>query len=184
MVPHVVDQFGEDLVLKDFDIKKEAGGITFRAVQKEFKVQVSENYLEIRLFWAGKGTCCVPDSGAFGPSISAISATLDFIPTRLLSNKQNRTDLIVGIVVGAGLLLIFLFVLGVFCYTRRRKHLQTNDDDELLGLGARPFTFKYVELKRATNDFSPANKLGEGGFGAVYKELFILSIACESMSVP
>ena len=40
---------------------------------------------------------------------------------------------------------------------------------ELLGLDARPFTFKYVELKRATNDFSPANKLGEGGFGAVYK---------------
>ncbi|XP_050279374.1 probable LRR receptor-like serine/threonine-protein kinase At1g56140 isoform X3 [Quercus robur] len=157
----------EDLVLKDFDIKKEAGGITFRAVQKEFKVQVSENYLEIHLFWAGKGTCCVPDSGDSGPSISAITATLDFI-----HNKQNRTDLIVGIVVGAGLLLIFLFVLGVFCYTRRRKHLQTNDDDELLGLDARPFTFKYVELKRATNDFSPANKLGEGGFGAVYKGKF------------
>ena len=38
-----------------------------------------------------------------------------------------------------------------------------------MGLDARPFTFKYVELKRATNDFSPANKLGEGGFGAVYK---------------
>ena len=33
----------------------------------------------------------------------------------------------------------------------------------------RPFTFSFVELKTATNDFDSANKLGEGGFGPVYK---------------
>ena len=57
--------------------------MTFRAVQKEFKVQVSENYLEIHLFWAGKGTCCLPNSRAVGPSISAISATLGNIVKKL-----------------------------------------------------------------------------------------------------
>ena len=67
--------FQGDLVLKDFDIKREAGGLSFRAVQKDFKVLVSENYLEIHLFWAGKGTCCIPEIGTYGPSISAISAT-------------------------------------------------------------------------------------------------------------
>lgn len=34
-----------------------------------------ENFLEIHLFWAGKGTCCVPVAGYYGPSISAISVT-------------------------------------------------------------------------------------------------------------
>lgn len=39
----------------------------------------------------------------------------------------------------------------------------------LLGIDARPYTFSYAELKAATEDFSPANKLGEGGFGPVYQ---------------
>ncbi|KAK1325671.1 putative LRR receptor-like serine/threonine-protein kinase [Acorus calamus] len=30
-------------------------------------------------------------------------------------------------------------------------------------------TYSYKELKYATGDFSPANKIGEGGFGSVYK---------------
>lgn len=38
---------------------------------------------------------------------------------------------------------------------------------ELLGMGAN--TFSYAELRTATKDFNPASKLGEGGFGAVYK---------------
>ena len=29
--------------------------------------------------------------------------------------------------------------------------------------------FKYSDLKAATKNFSEKNKLGEGGFGAVYK---------------
>ncbi|XP_065626536.1 probable LRR receptor-like serine/threonine-protein kinase At1g56140 [Quercus suber] len=40
---------------------------------------------------------------------------------------------------------------------------------ELLGIDAKTFTFSYAELKAATEAFSPDNKLGEGGFGPVYK---------------
>ncbi|RZC59546.1 hypothetical protein C5167_006859, partial [Papaver somniferum] len=40
---------------------------------------------------------------------------------------------------------------------------------ELLGIEIRPNTFTYAELKNATEDFNSANKLGEGGFGSVYK---------------
>lgn len=32
-----------------------------------------------------------------------------------------------------------------------------------------PNTFSYYELKNATSDFNRDNKLGEGGFGPVYK---------------
>jgi hypothetical protein len=40
---------------------------------------------------------------------------------------------------------------------------------ELLGIDVRTFTFSYAELKTSTEEFSPANKLGEGGFGPVFK---------------
>lgn len=40
---------------------------------------------------------------------------------------------------------------------------------ELIEMSARPDTFMYSELKTATEDFNSANKLGEGGFGPVYK---------------
>ena len=29
--------------------------------------------------------------------------------------------------------------------------------------------YKYKEIRQATDDFSPINKIGEGGFGPVYK---------------
>jgi hypothetical protein len=32
-----------------------------------------------------------------------------------------------------------------------------------------PILYSYNVLKVATKDFHPSNKLGEGGFGAVYK---------------
>ncbi|KAK9949624.1 hypothetical protein M0R45_005141 [Rubus argutus] len=158
------------LVSKDFDILKEAGMSSFRAVQKQYTAHVSENYLEIHLFWAGKGTCCVPARGTYGPAIAAISATPDFIP--IVSNKPptsktNRTGLIVGITVGGGVLLVLLLV--VFYIVQRRKRPNTDHDEEFYGIDVGPLTFNFSELKTATNDFDPANKLGEGGFGPVYK---------------
>ncbi|XP_022749398.1 probable LRR receptor-like serine/threonine-protein kinase At1g56130 isoform X3 [Durio zibethinus] len=157
------------LVLEDFDIQKEAGGVSRRAVIKEFKALVSENYLEIHLFWAGKGTCCVPAQGTYGPSISAISAYPDFIPTvsnNASTSKKTRTGLIVGIVVGVGV--VGLLFVAAFCIFRRQR-ARKKDDEELLGIDAKPYTFSYAELRAATEDFNPANKLGEGGFGPVYK---------------
>ncbi|KAF6147881.1 hypothetical protein GIB67_014461 [Kingdonia uniflora] len=161
------------LMLADFDIRKEAGGVSFKAVQREIKARVSENFLEIHLFWAGKGTCCIPAQGTYGPSISAIKVTPDFVPTvsnKPPSTKKNRTGLIVGITLGVGVP-IFLCALLVIGLIRRRKRraMDENEDEVLLGVGPRPHTYSYDELKSATDDFSHANKLGEGGFGPVFK---------------
>ncbi|CAN0909094.1 L-type lectin-domain containing receptor kinase IX.1 [Linum grandiflorum] len=42
--------------------------------------------------------------------------------------------------------------------------------DEILGKGAGPRKFTFKELAKATNNFSDSNnKLGEGGFGGVYR---------------
>ncbi|XP_022851209.1 probable LRR receptor-like serine/threonine-protein kinase At1g56140 isoform X3 [Olea europaea var. sylvestris] len=157
--------------LKDFDILREAGGTALRAVVRELQVQVSENYLEIHLFWAGKGTCCVPDQGTYGPSISAISATPDFVPTVRNgppSGKKNRTGLIVGIVVAVGAV-SFLSVCVAYYLAQRRRKKKSYEDEEFLGMDARPYTFNYAKLRAATDDFNPDNKLGEGGFGPVYR---------------
>ncbi|KAF3947695.1 hypothetical protein CMV_026203 [Castanea mollissima] len=157
------------LELKDFDISKEAGGVE-RALQKIFKANVSENYLEIHLFWAGKGTCCVPIQGYYGPLISAIHVVSDFVsnvtgipPSN--RGKKSRLGLIVGIAVPVGVVSL-IFIFAVFYMKRKPQH---NNEDELLGIGSRPNTFSYTELRSATDDFNPSKKLGEGGFGPVFK---------------
>ncbi|XP_058184674.1 probable LRR receptor-like serine/threonine-protein kinase At1g56140 isoform X3 [Rhododendron vialii] len=159
-----------NLVRKDFDIKKAAGGVSLQ-IKMVFPAQVSKNYLEIHLFWAGKGTCCVPTEGTYGPSISAISAVPDFIPTvgkNPASGKKSKTGLIVGIVVPVAVV-SFLSFLALYWFVLCRNGLGLDDDEELLGMDVRPYTISYAELKAATEDFNPANKLGEGGFGPVFK---------------
>ncbi|KAI3675656.1 hypothetical protein L1987_85248 [Smallanthus sonchifolius] len=160
-------------VFQDFNIKREAGGASFTPVSRQATVQVSDNYLEIHLFWSGKGTCCVPNQGTFGPLISAISATPNFRPsvsnTPPSTKKKNRTGLIVGILVPIAVV-SFLSLLALYIFRQRRKKQDTSDNyEEFLGIDAKPYTFSYGDLRDATDDFSPANKLGEGGFGPVYK---------------
>ncbi|KAL0320980.1 UNVERIFIED_CONTAM: putative LRR receptor-like serine/threonine-protein kinase [Sesamum radiatum] len=160
-----------NLVMKDFDILREANGTFLRAVAREFKVQVSENYIDIHFFWAGKGTCCIPFAGTYGPLISAISATPDFRPSvseNLPGGNKNRAGLIVGITVAVAAA-SFLSLAAIYYAFRRRKMQKKFEDEEFSGFDVRPYTFSYAELKTATHDFNVANKLGEGGFGPVYK---------------
>ncbi|MCL7023517.1 hypothetical protein MKW94_004696, partial [Papaver nudicaule] len=146
--------------VKDFNIRKEAGGASNRAVQRDYKVQVSQNYLEIHLFWAGKGTCCIPEQGSYGPSISAISVTPDFEPTVSdlppTAPVNSKIGLIISIVVSVAVLSIIAIFVVFYCI---RKGSDIDEAEELLGLESKPNTFTY----------SSANKLGEGGFGSVYK---------------
>ncbi|KAF7848879.1 hypothetical protein BT93_L1474 [Corymbia citriodora subsp. variegata] len=155
------------LMSKDFDIRKEAGGRSFRAVEKAFKVQVFENYVEIHFFWAGKGTCCMPSRGTYGPSISAIHVTPDFTPT-FPDKRKNRMPLVTGIAVGVGVML-FLSTFVAFYYLRIRKRPSSDEETDALRVATGALTFNYSELQNATNGFSLANKLGQGGFGIVYK---------------
>jgi hypothetical protein len=59
-------------VLKDFDIVKEAQGVD-KAVIRNFTAIVNNKALEVRFYWAGKGTKDIPKRGTYGPLISAIT---------------------------------------------------------------------------------------------------------------
>ncbi|KAG4384391.1 hypothetical protein GLYMA_13G266100v4 [Glycine max] len=155
------------LVKKDFDIVEEAGGIG-KAVITSFTAVVTSNTLEIRLYWAGKGTTSLPFRSVYGPLISAISVEPDFTPP-----SKNKSSISVGVVVGvvaAGAVVIIL-VLGILwwkgCFGKK-----SSLERELQGLDLRTGLFTLRQIKAATNNFDVANKIGEGGFGPVYKGCF------------
>ena len=59
---------------------------------------------------------------------------------------------------------------------KMQRRSNNNDMKEELEL---PF-FNMDELASATNNFSDSNKLGEGGFGPVYKVIIIHKQSCTS----
>ncbi|XP_043714813.1 L-type lectin-domain containing receptor kinase IX.1-like [Telopea speciosissima] len=80
----------------------------------------------------------------------------------------------VGLLVGAhvgGAAAIVIIALGVFWFIKRRKKQQSkaNDDDMILDIPMAPREFQYAELAQATRNFAEEQKLGEGGFGGVYR---------------
>ena len=59
--------------MQDFDIESAAKGVD-KPVPKTFNNTVVKNKtLEIRFYWAGKGTRAIPERGTYGALISAIS---------------------------------------------------------------------------------------------------------------
>ncbi|GLT38035.1 hypothetical protein SLA2020_123060 [Shorea laevis] len=152
------------LVQEDFNIAAEAGGVG-KAIIKPFPTVVINGTLEIRLYWAGKGTTAIPDKGVYGPLISAISVNPNFTPL-LEGGTSLSIRLVVGIVVGAASA-IFLVVVILWwkCYRRQKNTLE----QDLKGMDLQIGSFTLRQLKAATNNFDPINKIGEGGFGPVYK---------------
>ncbi|PUZ50497.1 hypothetical protein GQ55_6G062800 [Panicum hallii var. hallii] len=158
-----------DLKEKNFDIRKTAGGKSYIAVYKKYNATVSANFLEIHLFWAGKGTCCIPTQGYYGPMISALSVTPNFTPTvrNGVPKKKSKAGATAGIVIGASVLGLAALV-GVFMLIQKRRRV-VQQQEELYNMVGRPNIFSNAELKLATDNFSSQNILGEGGYGPVYK---------------
>ncbi|KAK9004395.1 hypothetical protein V6N11_002197 [Hibiscus sabdariffa] len=100
----------------------------------------------------------------------ADNETVDIAPfLRTPSNSSRRNGIIGGVVGGAALLFLVIALLVWFKRWTTSKDLPIRGDilgaTELRG----PINYKYKDLSAATNKFSHQNKLGEGGFGEVYK---------------
>ena len=58
---------------KDFSIEDDVGIALKPIIKRASNISVANIVLEIRFYWAGKGTMRIPDRGVYGPLISAIS---------------------------------------------------------------------------------------------------------------
>lgn len=82
--------------------------------------------------------------------------------------SSKKKAIIGGVVGGASL---FLIILALFLWYHKSRKPGKHEKENILGATELqgPATFRYNDLKSATKDFSAENKLGEGGFGEVFK---------------
>ncbi|XP_018492244.1 probable leucine-rich repeat receptor-like serine/threonine-protein kinase At3g14840 [Raphanus sativus] len=156
------------LELKDFNIVDEAKGVG-RAVVKSFPVMITDGKLEIRLFWAGKGTQGLPTRGVYGALISAVSVDPNFIPPKEAGTGSggNSIAMLVGTVVASTVFLVLL--IGGILWWRGCLRPKSQMEKDFKNLDFQITSFSLRQIKVATKNFDPANKIGEGGFGPVYK---------------
>ncbi|GJX28672.1 putative receptor-like protein kinase [Tanacetum coccineum] len=95
--------------------------------------------------WSYDVACPFRDRGGFLVGPSTTSTDADAVPSPCSKNRNSLVSL-----------------LSLFKMTTRLP--------ESMDIGtAESFQYNFRSVKAATNDFSEENKLGEGGFGAVYK---------------
>ncbi|KAH7572627.1 hypothetical protein JRO89_XS04G0283100 [Xanthoceras sorbifolium] len=154
---------------KDFNIKQKAGGPN-KNWTETFPAHVKDNQLEIRLFWAGKGSMYNPPL-LNGPLISAISVIADF-PVGGLSPAQKA-----GIIVAAVCIPLLLLALMWRIGWVGQKDLR----DSRVELRGKSYSVKQVV--DATRNFSSKMEIGRGQFGIVYKaELPDQTVAVKKLS--
>ncbi|KAG4168723.1 hypothetical protein ERO13_A12G042460v2 [Gossypium hirsutum] len=158
----------EKLELKDFNIKNEEKGVD-KAVIRKFKTV---------------GTTAIPRRGTYGPLISAIrlcnngdglkllSAWYRFLVAesnhkpRVLNAWEKNLKFVVGAVVSV--LCLILVILGILWWNGYFRP-KPSREQVLRGLDLQTGFFTFIQMRAATNKFDAANKIGECGFGAVYR---------------
>ncbi|XP_065872924.1 L-type lectin-domain containing receptor kinase IX.1-like [Euphorbia lathyris] len=89
----------------------------------------------------------------------------------VVSKRKSKTGLAVGLGVGVGLVGLICILGLIIVYLKKSREdeevAHILDDEFENGIGAKRFS--YHELARATDNFKDENKLGQGGFGGVYK---------------
>ena len=93
-------------------------------------------------------------------------------------NAKNSSKIILGVSMGVPLLFLLVvgIISGVVYYLCKKTRVRTSDTRLLSTLKRLPGTpreFGFEELKKATSNFDDKNKLGQGGFGVVYKGILL-----------
>lgn len=118
-----------ELRIQNFNIMDDAKEYK-TPVTKAFNVTIINGVLDIHLFWAGKGTCCIPVEGTYGPLLSAlgISPVHSPVESQLGHSTRRRAGVIVGFA-AIGTATVIILVSIAFLWLERieiaRKIAQT-----------------------------------------------------------
>ncbi|KAK6932806.1 Malectin domain, partial [Dillenia turbinata] len=150
--------FRGKLIEKEFNIKDEANGIGL-PLKKPYNANVTDNTLEIRLYWAAKGSTCIPRRGIYGSLTSAIS-----VCHIQIQGKKSKIPIAIG--VGCAILFLTNLVLAAIRWKFFQNRRAEAKGGELI---RRRFKAKFVtssfnlrQLKASTQNFDPKNRTREG----------------------
>ncbi|KAL2931555.1 Cysteine-rich receptor-like protein kinase 6 [Bienertia sinuspersici] len=89
--------------------------------------------------------------------------------TTTSESKRKRTFLLVGLATSAAITVMLFY--GVWICVRKKRAIKTSNSEvlEIKKAALDSLQFDLHTIKTATGNFAPENKLGEGGFGEVYK---------------
>ncbi|KAJ0983406.1 hypothetical protein J5N97_011661 [Dioscorea zingiberensis] len=134
---------------------------------------------EIYPFYEGKSMLQLPSSSSSPPPSNGTNTTgngnttTPAVPTVEGDGNKNNIGMILAIVIP--LVIAFLLISSIcICFWRRRKRRMAKklphdtNPEEITSVES--ILFDLSTLKTATANFSEENKLGQGGFGSVYKD--------------
>ncbi|XP_040379829.1 cysteine-rich receptor-like protein kinase 2 [Oryza brachyantha] len=106
------------------------------------------------------------------------SAQPFYLPANAASASGSSTRRIIAIVIASVFSAVAVIGIAlVWAKMRNRRNDHHDDMDEsseiIRAIAASHLSFKYEELRKATDDFNQINKLGQGGYGSVYKGVLL-----------
>nr|GMD07243.1 L-type lectin-domain containing receptor kinase IX.1-like [Ipomoea batatas]GME09769.1 L-type lectin-domain containing receptor kinase IX.1-like [Ipomoea batatas]GME09775.1 L-type lectin-domain containing receptor kinase IX.1-like [Ipomoea batatas] len=82
---------------------------------------------------------------------------------------KNKKQLVIGLSICVSIIVALLLALAINTCHKKVPDLGQDMDSEFQMVSSGSKKFSYTELQTATNNFAEGQKLGEGGFGGVYR---------------